>query len=183
MAFPSFLDTCTLYGSYVADTVLRIAETGAFQPMWSAEVLVELERALVKNAGLTQPKAQRRTAAMRRGFPDAEISGYEALIDAMTCDPKDRHVLAAAVVANAEVLVTFNLKDFPRASTEQYGIEVVHPDEFLQDQLDLYPGPVVRSLCQQVEDYRNPSMTVQDLLSHLAAAGLSSFANEASRHL
>jgi len=74
---------------------------------------------------------------MRRSFPDAEVAGYATLIDSMTCDEKDRHVLAAAVRSDAEVLVTFNVTDFPEASVKSYDIEVVSPDDFLLDQLDL----------------------------------------------
>jgi hypothetical protein len=53
-------------------------------------------------------------------------------------------VLAAAVRANVEVLVTFNLRDFPAPALEPFDIIAVHPDEFLLDQLDLYPA---RSAC------------------------------------
>jgi predicted nucleic acid-binding protein len=68
---------------------------------------------------------------MQSAFPDAEVTGYDGLIDQMTCDPKDRHVLAAAVRSNAEVIVTFNLQDFPLESVAHYDIDVVHPAEFL----------------------------------------------------
>ncbi|CAN5444117.1 hypothetical protein BH11CYA1_BH11CYA1_10680 [soil metagenome] len=53
-------------------------------------------------------------------FPDALISRhrYEKLIDSMTNDKKDRHVLAAAVVAKVEVIVTNNLGVFPKDSLE-----------------------------------------------------------------
>jgi hypothetical protein len=77
---------------------------------------------------------------MQRAFPDAEVRGYEALVESMTCDPKDRHVLAAAVRSQSEVLVTFNGDDFPEKSTAAYDIEVINTDDFLLDQLDLYPG-------------------------------------------
>jgi len=56
---------------------------------------------------------------MRRAFPDAEVRGYENLAETMTCDPKDRHVLAAAVRSDAAVLVTFNIGDFPDTSTAE----------------------------------------------------------------
>jgi hypothetical protein len=66
---------------------------------------------------------------MRRAFPDAEVRGYENLVETMTCDPKDRHVLAAAVRSDAAVLVTFNTDDFPDTSTAAYGITVLFPGE------------------------------------------------------
>lgn len=40
----------------------------------------------------------------------------------MTIDSRDRHVLAAAVRANAEVLVTFNTRDFPEPALKPYDI-------------------------------------------------------------
>jgi hypothetical protein len=66
---------------------------------------------------------------MRRSFPDAMVRGYENLAQNMTCDPKDRYVLEAAVRGNAEVLVTFNLKGFSEASTADFDISVVHLDD------------------------------------------------------
>lgn len=57
----------------------------------------------------------------------------------MTNDEKDRYVLAVTVRGNVEVLVTFNLKDFRESALKSFDISVVHPDDFLLDQLDLYP--------------------------------------------
>jgi hypothetical protein len=120
---------------------------------------------------------------MRRAFPDAEVTGYEPLIESMTCDEKDRHVLAAAIRAHAEVLVTFNTKDFPPESLSSYDVEVVDTDSFLLDQLDLYPGLVIASLHHQAAAYKRPETTVSDLLARLTAAGVPRFAAEVRRHL
>ena len=101
----------------------------------------------------------------------------------MTCDPKDRHVLAAAVRGRAEVLVTFNTRDFSAQSTEPHDITVSHPDDFLLDQLDLHPGITIGVLKAQAASYATPTMTVEDLLGRLAAAGVPKFASEARRHI
>lgn len=93
--FPAFLDTCTLYGAYLCDSLLRLAEAGTYRPLWSADVLDELERALVAR-GLEKKAVTRRIGEIRRAFPDAEVRGYENLVETMTCDPKDRHVLAGS---------------------------------------------------------------------------------------
>lgn len=122
MAFTAFLDTNALYGEYLCDTLLRLAEAGAYRPQWSAGVLEELERNLVEKAGLATESARRRISAMQRAFPDAEVQGYETLIESMTCDAKDRHVLAAAVRGQSEVLVTFNGDDFPDAPIAVAGV-------------------------------------------------------------
>lgn len=154
MAFPAFLDTCVLYPAYLCDTLLRLAEAGAYRPLWSADVLTELRRNLIE-VGIAADQVDYRISQMRETFPGAAVAGYESLIEAMTNDPKDRHVLAAAVRANAEVIVTFNTNDFPEHALKDYEITAVHPDDFLLDQLDLYPGVTLDVLHQQVAAYRH----------------------------
>jgi len=119
---------------------------------------------------------------MQVAFPAAEVSGYQSLIDAMTCDPKDRHVLAAAVAGKSEVVVTFNIKDFPADSLGHHDITVVSPDSFLLDQLDLYPSTVGRALLKQTTDAARPPLTMGQLLGRLSRAGVPAFAEEARRH-
>jgi predicted nucleic acid-binding protein len=181
-AFPAFLDTCSVFGAYLCDTLLRLAEAGTYRPLWSAGVLDELQRNLAAR-GLPEEAVAHRISEMRRAFLDAEVHGYDTLIEEMTCDAKDRHVLAAAVRSHAEVLVTFNVTDFPETSVKPYDIEVVSPDDFLLDQLDLYPGLTVAALHAQAASYASPPMTVEDLLGRLTAAGVPRFASEARRHL
>ena len=180
--FPAFIDTNCLFGAYLCDTLLRLAEAGIYRPLWSAGVLEELERNLLRR-GLSPDAVSYRIGQMRLWFPDAEVCGYESLIDAMTCDEKDRHVLAAAVRAEAQVLVTFNGADFPDTSLSQYDIVVSSPDDFLLDQLDLYPGHVIAALRAQAGAYKAPPMAVEDLLGRLATAGVPHFASAVARHL
>lgn len=108
MAFPAFLDTCVLYGANLNDTLLRIAEEDAFSPQWSPDVVEELCRNLSMIPNLPAGAADRRVKAMTDAFPEAMVEGYEPLIPIMTCDPKDRHVLAAAVHSDSQVLGGFN---------------------------------------------------------------------------
>jgi predicted nucleic acid-binding protein len=152
------------------------------QALWSASVLDELERNLLER-GLAKEAVTYRISEMRRAFPDAEVRGYESLVESMTCDPKDRHVLAAAVRSDAEVLVTFNIRDFPDSSVAAYDITIVDPDDFLLDQLDLYPGSTIAALRDQASSYTAPAMSVEDLLGRLSSAGVPKFAAETRRHL
>jgi len=51
---------------------------------------------------------------MNSAVRDCLVSGYEPLIAALDLpDPNDRHVLAAAIKAKAQIIVTKNLRDFP----------------------------------------------------------------------
>lgn len=182
MAFPAFLDTCVLYPAYLCDTLLRLAVAGAYRPLWSADVLDELRRNLVRR-GIDPSRVDRRIIQMNRAFPDATVRGYETLVSGMENDPKDRHVLAGAVRANAEVVVTFNTKDFPAAALKPYDLLAVHPDEFLLDQLDLYPGLTLAVLEEQAASYQREPTTVPEVLALLERTGVPQFAAEVHRHL
>jgi len=182
MTFPALLDTNVLFSATLTDTLLRLAEQSAFQPLWSRDILTERREVLVREAGLAPERAERRIAHMRASFPMAEIGSYESIIDSMTCDPKDRHVLAAAVRGGAQALVTFNIDDFPEAASGPHEIAVVAPDSFLLDQLDLHPAKVGRALVLQVTQARRPPLTLVDLLGRLSRAGVPAFAEEARRH-
>lgn len=114
--YSAVLDTCTLYPAYLRDTLLRCAARDLFRPLWSADILDELDRNLSDLIGA--PLAARIRNLLGQHFPDSIVTGYKPLIDAMTTDPKDRHVLAAAVRGNADAVVTFNLKDFPASATD-----------------------------------------------------------------
>ncbi|MBW3090932.1 PIN domain-containing protein [Bifidobacterium miconisargentati] len=174
MSFPVFFDTCTLYGEIVNDAILRLAEERFFTPYWSQDVLMELERNLALRVGDT--RAARRIHAMTTAFPDATVVGYESLIKNMTCDEKDRHVLAAADHSPAQTLVTFNLKDFPESSTKPLDIEIKHPDEFLLDVFDLDPGRVARVCYTALLSYKDYPQTPEEYAHMLQQSGLPGFA-------
>lgn len=168
MPFPALLDANVLIPLNVADLLLRLAEQETYRPLWSADLMDEVERNLVARIGLSPAQAARRVATMQTVFPDAMVTGYEPLVPAMTNDPKDRHVLAAAVRADAAVIVTTNLKDFPQASLAPYALSVVSPDDFLLDQLELYPGQTLACLQQMASARTRPPVIVPELLGRFA---------------
>lgn len=132
MSRPSaILDACVLVPIRLATTLLWLAEAGMFDVLWSEAILGEVERNL-PNVGVSAESAARRVGMMREAFGAAAlVSEFEHLIPSMTCDVKDRHVLAAAVRGGADTLVTFNLRDFPRESAAPHDINVIFPDLFL----------------------------------------------------
>jgi predicted nucleic acid-binding protein len=182
VSFPAFFDTNVLYGALLNDFVLELADRGLFRPLWSEDILRELQRNLVAN-GESPTLVEKRIGTMRRYFADAIVTGYEGLVPTMTNHAKDRHVLAAAVRGGAEVLVTFNIRDFPTESVAPFDLEVVHPDEFLLDQLDLHYAPTLRALVDLVEGYDSPAMSVDDFLLALERAHVPGFATAARSRL
>lgn len=185
MAFPALLDTCVLFPQYLNDTLLTQADAGLFRPLWSGGILAELGRVLERETEMTLEQVEHRLGRMRAAFLDAEVTGYEHLVDGMTNHAKDRHVLAAAVRANVEVIVTDNVKDFPDEALKTFDIQAVTADNFLLDQLDLYPADTIDCLHQQVGRYTyiDGPLDVADLLGALGNAGAIQFAAEARRQL
>jgi predicted nucleic acid-binding protein len=131
----------------LADTLLRLAAgPRLFLPKWSEQIMVEVTRTLRETFGLSAQKAMYRESEIRRHFPEAWIEGYEKLIPTMTNHPKDRHVLAAAAHAGAKVIVTYNIKDFPRSSLAPYSMTVEGPSAFLKDLYIAAPAMVMQTL-------------------------------------
>lgn len=181
MTFEVLLDTCVLYPPTLCDTLLRIAENGAFEPRWSADVLVELERNLAAIPSVGPPGAQARVRAMTDAFPNATVTAYKELLDDMPGHPNDAHVMAGAIVSRCQVIVTANLKDFPEAALSQWGVSVSHPDAFLLDQLDLHPRETLLALRNQSREASRPSMSLPQLLESLRRTGVPRFAGAVAR--
>lgn len=159
------LDTCVLMPMPLCDTLLRMAESPRlYLPKWSDKILEELSRNLVKSLNLTPQQAAHREAEMKKAFPEACVEGYEPLIESMTNDPKDRHVLAAAIRSKSELIVTYNKRDFPKESLSPWSIEVRGPSTFLKDLYDLEPGIVSQKLNDQAS---NLGISMETLLLKL----------------
>ena len=130
------LDTCVLLPISLCDFLLQLAEDPSlYKPKWSRDILAELERNLQgPRFGLSPEKAKYRIACMESAFPEALITDYDALVSSMPNDPKDRHVLAAAVYGKADAIVTQNRRDFPEEQLRRFGIGRLTADEFLTHQ-------------------------------------------------
>lgn len=159
----------------LCDTALRLAQRQLFRPLWTAEILLEAERSVVRR-GFPGDRIKRRFALIRKHFPECEVTGYEQFISTVSCEEKDRHVLAAAVFAGAELIVTSNTRDFPAKSTAPHRIKVVSPDDFLMNLAQLYPGIVLEVIQEQAMALKSPPMGVTEVLDALARAGAPKFA-------
>jgi predicted nucleic acid-binding protein len=162
--FKVVLDACVLYPFTVRDVLLQAAASGFYQVFWSEMILDEALRNLVADRRMSEEHAAKLMAAMRRAFPEAQVTDYEGLITAMRNDEKDRHVVAAAVKAGAQVIVTSNKRDFYDLPS---GIEVQTPDEFLSNLFDLDPSHMLGVLDALARRYRKPPMEVPRILDAL----------------
>lgn len=151
----------------LCDTLLRAAEAELYCVYFSQEILDGATRNLVNKKRMTEQKAARFQQMIKNTFPEAMVEVPEEIVATMTNHPGDRHVLAAAIVTKAEVIVTDNLKHFPQEALEPYGIEAQHPDVFLTQLFDQDPESMVEVIWQQANALKNPPQTVTELLDRL----------------
>ena len=154
---------------------MRLAMTGLFRARWTDQIHDEwIRNVLAGRPDLKAEQLNRTRKLMDAHAIDCLVTGYEKLIAGLSLpDPDDRHVLAAAIRANANGIVTFNLKDFPAAVLDEYGVEAQHPDEFITHLLDLDAGLVCAAVRCQRQSLKNPPRSVAELLDTLQAQGLS----------
>lgn len=173
MAFTALYDACVLYPAPLRDLLMHLAMTGLFRAKWTAQIHDEWIRNVLKNrSDLTEPQL-RRTQALMDAHVDAVVTGYESLIPSLNLpDPDDRHVLAAAIRARADVIVTYNLKDFPADVLTTFDIDAQHPDDFIHYQIDLNGDAVCEAVKRQRESLKNPPRSVDELLETLEAQQL-----------
>lgn len=170
------LDACVLVPQRLSSLLLTFAEEGLFAPRWSEQILAETERALTKKLGVSTDRANRRVTAMCDAFPEASVHGFETLQRDLTCHPKDRHVLAAAIATGAETLVTINVKDFPDEACAPHDVAVTDPDVFLLGLLAQDERACATAVEREAIRMRRPPMTTHEVLAGVAVVA-PTFAN------
>jgi predicted nucleic acid-binding protein len=121
MAFTALYDACVLYPAPLRDLLMQLALSGRFRAKWTNAIHDEWIRSLLRERPDLKPEQLERTRTlMNAHVRDCLVGNYESLISSLSLpDPDDRHVLAAAIRARADVIVTFNLKDFPAEALEK----------------------------------------------------------------
>ncbi len=167
-------DANILYPAPLRDLFIRLAQAGLVRARWTETIHDEWTRNVLKdNPRLSAERLARTRTLMNEAIRDCLVTGYEDLIASLSLpDPDDRHVLAAAIRAGGNVIVTFNRRDFPAEILAHFDIEAQHPDEFLYSLLDVAPGMVCAAVKRQRESLRKPPKTAQEILSTLESQGL-----------
>ena len=128
---------------------------------------------LADRPDLPAGRLERTRAIMDECFPEAVVTGYTALIARLNLpDPRDRHVLAAAVRGQADVIVTRNLRDFPADRLAPYGLEARHPDDFIIGLFESQPGAVIAAVRGHRAALKNPPRSPEEHLRALEGLGL-----------
>jgi predicted nucleic acid-binding protein len=163
------LDANVLVDAQIRDLMLRAAEDRLIDVRWSAEIIAETRRALTGRLGLPVPAVDRLVGAIATEFPEAQVVGHEVLVDALHLpDPHDRHVLAAAIHGECDLLATFNVRDFPQALIPaDADLRVVSPDEALRALVDDAPEAMAAMTLRVIRNLRRPPSTTLTFIKRL----------------
>lgn len=164
----ALLDSCVILPMPLCDTLMRAAEKGYYRIHFSQKILNDASRNLAVKRNISVEKAERSKQFILKTFPEALIEPPAYLEKEVSNHPGDRHVLAAAIEAEADVIVTANLKHFPQESLDPWGIEVQHPDDFLSTLCEVHGDKLLYQLiCEQAGDCKKPPQTELELLERL----------------
>jgi predicted nucleic acid-binding protein len=175
-----FVDSATLYPISLADLVLRLAEAGMFDLLWSDHLLDEIQRVLVDKKGLPNQSARYFCECIREAFPEGRIEPelYLPLVASRSGPDPDDHVHSAAAVAGGATVVLsadktgYPVRDIAPARRR-------NPDAFLTALLRRHPQDVLSVVDALGESLRSP-LARAAVLARLAAAGAPGFASAAS---
>ncbi|QHG67203.1 PIN domain-containing protein [Pseudomonas putida] len=178
-AFTAVCDACVLYPAPLRDLLLRLGGKGLYRARWTREIDEEWKRNLLTNRkDLTRYQLDQLSGLMEAAVPDALVSGYECFGESLELpDPDDVHVLAAAIACNAQVIVTFNLRDFPRSVLEAFSVTALHPDEFIMELWSLDQAGVLEAAADMRRSLKRSRFTADEFIECILRQGLPMTAN------
>jgi hypothetical protein len=122
---------------------------------------------------ITKEDVRRIRSLMDEALPEALTEGYEDRIEDLSLpDPSDRHVLAAAIQARADYIVTLNRQDFPASKLKDWDVEATGPGELVSDLFDREPNRIIEVAHVHRTSLTRPSKTPEEYTHLLRSCGL-----------
>ncbi|MCU0779036.1 MAG: PIN domain-containing protein [Akkermansiaceae bacterium] len=168
------LDACTLYPAALRDVLMRMALHGLILARWTDAIHDEwIEAVLRDRPDLSRAQLERTRQLMNLHAEDSLVTGHEKRIEKLDLpDSDDRHVLAAAIEAGADVLLTWNLRDFPQATLAAHGMTAETPDALLARLCEARRDQLLAVLREARSCLKNPPLTAAAYLETLRSQGL-----------
>lgn len=179
------LDACVLYPPALRDLLMRLASGLRFAPRFTDAIHEKwIRNVLLDHSDVTRPQLERTRALMNAIDSESLIIGYEHRIAGLVLpDPDDRHVLAAALEAAAPTIVTFNRRDFPKATLKPLGVVAQPPDDFVCGLFEADPPAVIARVARQRESLKRPPRTASEMVETFRRNKLTKFAARLENHL
>lgn len=172
--FTAFFDANVFYGARLRSLILYLAQTKLFRARWSEEIHQEWISSLLANRpDLTVDDLAETRALMDLAVPDCLVENYKPLEAGLVLpDMNDVHVLAAAIMTRASVIVTFNLDDFPTDYLANFRMHPKHPDEFILDVASIDAELFIDAVLDDIEHYKRPPLSLSYYVASLRKAGI-----------
>lgn len=170
-------DANVLYPIVMTDLILSLRSAELFHPRWTDQIHEEWMRNLLADRPDLDPaKIKRRRKQMDSAIDDCLIEGYEHLIPSLILpDQDDRHVLAAAIHGDAQVILTFNQRHFPKKVLVPYEISAEHPDNFLSHLMGRFAEQVISVVEEMRARKTRPPLSSDELLRKIENQKLPNF--------
>lgn len=170
--FTCVLDTNVIYPIDIRDLLFWFAYFELYTPKWSKQIFDEWE-GVMRRKGIPEVEIKKRLDVAHKAFPDAMVKNYESLVHTLELpDEKDRHVLAAAIKTNANIIVTNNIKDFPANYLGGFGLSAKSADDFIADTIDLNNEVACKAFKALVLNRTNPNLDEFEMLDRFRKVGL-----------
>lgn len=183
--FTAVIDACVLCSPLKRNLILSLAEAELFRVRWSDEILDETEKSITtmlekKDFLDAAERALQARTIMNQAFIEATVGDYERIGENIgkLPDEGDRHVIAAAIKSKADVIVTENLKDFPKKVLAIYGLEAKSSDEFIADAIDLNTSLAIDAIKRLRQRLKRPEKTPEIFLLDMEKIGLTKSADQ-----
>jgi predicted nucleic acid-binding protein len=168
VAYTALLDANVLHPMVLCDLLIRLSQHGLYRARWSRRILDEVVRSIARRrTDIPLSKLEHRIDMMNQAVADAEVEESEHLTASLSVFGNDAHVVAAAIMGRADVIVTSNLSDFPSAALQPYNLVAQSPDGFLVDQWGLRPEIVLQALRDQAAALTRPAMSPSEVADRL----------------
>ena len=183
--FTAVLDANVLFPIVIRDYLIWLSIHELYTPKWSGKLLEEFTAIFQKKKmDLLPQQITRQIQLINKTCPHALVEKYESIIPSVDIsDENDRHVVAAAIKCNANVIVTYNLDDFPPEYLESVALSVVDPDTFIADMIDLSPKRCCDAFREMVLAKNKPPYDETAYLEILRRNKLGQTADELEKHL
>jgi predicted nucleic acid-binding protein len=174
--FTAFIDANVFYGARLRSLVLFVAQSKLYRARWTERVNDEWIDAVVKKAkrpSITKEALQSTRDDMNKAILDCLVENYQHIeVGLQLPDPKDKHILAAAIHCHASTIITFNLTDFPNDYLSQFNIHATHPDQFLVDAYHISQDDFIEAVRRDFSHYKYPPLTFSEYIEALKNAGV-----------
>ncbi len=178
-------DACVLYPFHLRNLLIQCAAERLVEARWSDDIHDEwIRNLLAKEAGVTSERLNLTRERMEKALPGASVSDYRQYIDGIALrDPDDRHVVAAGIAAGASVIVTWNVRDFPKKELARHGLAKVDPDTFLMELYAAAQDPLVAATANARRNLSKSGLGAQEFIEALKRQKLERFAGVMMGHL